>query len=101
MIFYLMFRRVNIRSKVLHSVVVVALLFAFVAGAIHHHDDARAHSKDCVTCVSVAHSPALTSEVSAQLRLDLDLVASIQPGSEAVDSIPALTNSAPRAPPAV
>ncbi len=101
MISYLMFRRINILSKALHSVVVIAMLFTFMVGAVHHHDDARAHNKDCVTCVTVAHSPALTSEVSAQLRLGLDFVASIHLESEAVDSILALINSAPRAPPSV
>jgi len=101
MIFSLMSIRINIRSKVLHSVVVIAMLFTFMLGAIHHHADARSHSQDCVTCVSVAHSPALISDVSAQLRLDLDFVASTQLEREAVDSTFALIGSAPRAPPAV
>ncbi len=101
MIFYLMFRRINMRSKALHSVVVLAMLFTFMVGAVHHHDDARSHNMDCVTCATVAHSPALTTEAGVDLAVYADYLATLELEGERVVYRLVSRSSAPRAPPAV
>jgi len=80
---------------------VVALLFTFMAGAVHHHDDALAHHRDCVTCATVAHSPALISDESPELRAYIDFAVSLSTESEIAVYSLVLRSSSPRAPPSV
>lgn len=97
----LMLRRIKIPYKLTHGLLVVALLFTFMAGVLHHHDDVQVSHQDCITCVSVAHSPALTSEVSVELKVYSAFVASVEADSIVKASFLAARSSTPRAPPFV
>jgi len=99
MILTLMFKRINIPFRAAYSLLVVALLFTFMAGAVHHHDNALVHHKDCVTCAITAHSPALISDENPELRAYADFTVSLSTESERVVYSLALRSSSPRAPP--
>jgi hypothetical protein len=87
--------------KRIHILLVAVFLFTLMSGAVHHHDDGLAQHKDCATCITVAHSTALTSDASVELRVFVEYILPLSVENEAVVYSLVLRSSSPRAPPIV